>query len=175
MKATDPNSFDQGIVELGRLLGFTSWKPNGNAVPDGVWQLSFKLLYVFEGKSDETPTAGVSVQNCRQTSGHLDWAKAEPSLKDIQDSYSILVTPKSSIDKDAIAHSEGVYFFAVSDMLKLFEKIKLALMESRSIMTASTVSELRDKVLQKLVEINLTPEDITKLLTSKLVAELPEA
>jgi len=175
LKATDPNSFDLGIVELGRLLGFTSWKPNGNAVPDGVWQLSFRLLYVFEGKSDETPTAGVSVQNCRQTSGHLDWAKAETSLKNIQDSYSILVTPKFSIDKDAIAHSEDVCFFAVSDMLKLFEKIKLALMESRSIMTASTVSELRDKVLQKLMEINLTPEDITKLLTSKLVAELPEA
>jgi hypothetical protein len=73
LKATDPKSFDQGMVELGRLLGFVSWKPEGVAAPDAVWQLTFKLLFLLEGKSDENPNSGISVQNCRQTSGHLDW------------------------------------------------------------------------------------------------------
>jgi hypothetical protein len=175
LKTTDPDAFDRGMVELGRLLGFTSWKPNVPAAPDAIWQLGFRLLYIFEGKSDETPTAGISVQNCRQTSGHINWAKAESSLKDIEEYYTVLVTPKCKIDTEAIPHSKEVYYFATSDMLKLFEKTKRALMESRLIMTASTGSELRERVLQKLIELNLTPEDITKLVTSKLVKDLPQA
>lgn len=175
LKDTEPNNFDRGMVELGKLLGFTSWKPNVAAAPDAIWQLGFRLLYVFEGKSDEIPTTGVSVQNCRQTSGHIDWAKAESSLKDIQECYSILVSPKSNVDKEAIAHSKDIYFFNASDMVKLFDKTKRALMESRSVMTASTGSELRERVLQKLIELNLTPEDITRLITSKPVKNLPEA
>lgn len=173
LKATDPKLFDQGMVELGHLLGFTTWKPAGNAAPDAVWQLTFKMVFVLEGKSDETPNEGISVQNCRQTSGHLDWAKAEPGLKDIKDSFCILVTPKSTIDKEAIAHSEGIYYFAAPDMIKLFNKTKFALMASRAVMTASTSSELREIVLQKLVESSLTPEEIVNVLTSTSVSKLP--
>jgi len=173
LKAKEPNNFDRGLVDLGNMLGFTSWKPPENAAPDCVWQLGYKLLFVFEGKSDESSGTGISVQNCRQASGHIDWAKAQSGLKDIEATYSILVTPKSSIDKEAIAHGKNVNFLAISDVLKIFEEAKSALVESREIMAAATTTELRNRVLQKLVEKNLTPEEISARLTSKPVTDLP--
>lgn len=173
LKAKEPNDFDRGLVELGNMLGFTSWKPPENAAPDCVWQLGYKLLFVFEGKSDESSETGISVQNCRQASGHVDWAKAQDGLKDIKTIYAILVTPKSKIDQEAIAHGKDVYFLAISDVLRIFEKTKSALMESREIMTAETTTELRNRVLQKLIEKNLTPEEISAWLTSKPVTNLP--
>jgi hypothetical protein len=173
LEAKEANDFDRGLVELGNLLGFTSWKPAEDAEPDCVWQLGYNLLFVFEGKSDESSGTGISVQNCRQSSGHLNWAKAQSGLKDIEATYSILVTPKSSIDKEAIAHGKDVYFLAISDVLPILEKAKSVLVESREIMTAETTSELRDRVLQKLVEKNLTPEEISARLTSRLVTCLP--
>jgi hypothetical protein len=84
------------------------------------------------------------------------------------------VSPKSTIDKEAIPHCKEIHYFHTSDMLKLFELTKRALLESRAIMTASSGGEVRERVLQKLVDTNLTASDITKLLTSKLVKDLPQ-
>jgi hypothetical protein len=174
LNTTNPDYFDRGMVELGRLLGFTTWKPNTPATPDAIWQLGFGLLYIFEGKSDESPTAGISVQNCRQAAGHIDWVKDESSLKHVEEVHNILVSPKSTIDKEAIPHCKEIHYFHTSDMLKLFEQTKRALMELRSTMTASHGSEVRERVLQKLVDANLTASDITKLLTSKFTKDLPQ-
>lgn len=169
---TDPKSFDQGLVELGVLLGFTSWKPPEDAAPDAVWQLGYELLFVFEGKSNEDPKDGISIQNCRQTSGHLDWSKAQDDLKDIKASYCILISPKSRIDKEAIPYSDNIYFLAISDALRLFGAAKSALIESRNIMTTTNTDELRNRVLQILTQRGLIPEGVRALLTSKLVKDL---
>ena len=172
LKTTDHNIFDQGLVELGELLGFTTWKPQGEAPPDAVWQLGYDLLFIFEGKSNEAPGDGISVQNCRQTSGHLNWGKAQDDFKDIKASYSILVSPKSSIDEEAIPYSDSVYYLAISDTLRLFETIESALIESRGIMTTTNTDELGDRVLQILTQKGLTSEGIRTLLTSKLIKDL---
>lgn len=173
LMSRNAKDFDRGLVELGNMLGFTSWRPEGKAAPDCVWQLGYKLLFVLEGKSDETPEAGISVQNCRQASGHINWVEAESDLRDIEDKYSILVTPKSTIDKEAISHADDVYFLAISEVHRLFEKIKCVLTESREIMTDETTNELRDRILQKLVQMNITAEEIHSVLTLKRIKDLP--
>jgi hypothetical protein len=171
--STDANKFDRGLVELGLMLGFTSWKPAGKAAPDCVWQLGYKMLFIFEGKSDESPEAGVSVQNCRQASGHHNWARAESDLNDLEDKYSILATPKLTLGKDAIPYTDDIYFLWIPDILKLFEKIKCALSESREMMTTEASNETRERVLQKLTQMNITAEEIHALVTSKQVKDLP--
>jgi hypothetical protein len=173
LKAREPKDFDRGLVELGQLLGFNSWKPPGKAAPDCVWQLGDQLLFVLEGKSDEAPEGGISVQNCRQASGHLDWAAANSSLKDIKTKYSILVSPKSSIDADAVPHGKDIYLLGILETFRLFEKAKSILLESRETMTTNTNTELGDRVLQGLIRTNLTPEEIRVSITSKPVTELP--
>jgi hypothetical protein len=172
LKAKAPDEFDRGLVELGRLLGFATSKPSGTAAPDCVWQLGSKLLFVLEGKSDEAPAGTISVQDCRQASGHLNWVKGEKNLRGINEVFSILVTPKAKIDSEAISHAGDVYFLSVSDAIRFFEKARSMLVEARGVMTEAATDELAEKLWQIMTRMSLTPENIRMLLTARPLAEL---
>jgi len=165
--------FDRGLMQLGTLLGFTSYKPGGDAAPDVVWHLENQLLFIFEGKSDEFPDTGVSVDNCRQTSGHLDWVTREANLKDIATKYCVLVSPRTSIDEIALPHGEHIFYLHTSAILHLFERTKQMLVELRSAMTDEISDNYRERVLRCMDRYNLTPEKISEMITSKPVTELP--
>lgn len=173
LKEVEASKFDLGLMQLGGLLGFTSYKPGGTAAPDAVWYLENHLLFLFEGKSAESPDTGVTVQNCRQTSGHLQWVTGNDNLKDIETKYSILVSPKTSINEDSIPYGKGVHYLHITEVLKLFERAKQMLIELRSIMTTEFDNTQRQRVLNYMIRLNLTPEEVCKLVTSKLVTELP--
>lgn len=173
LKSVEAKKFDKGLAKLGKLLGFITLSPSSSAAPDCIWRLGYNILLIFEGKSEEDPKTGISVQNCRQASGHIKWAKSKEHLKNIKKTCSILVTPKSSIKKEAIPHGKTLYFFAISDVIKLFEKVQSVLIESRPIMTSGDSNALSNIVLNKLAEKNLTAEEIWASITSKLVTDLP--
>ena len=175
LKETEANIFDIGLMQLGTLLGFNSYKPGGDASPDVVWHLENELLFVFEGKSDEHPDAGISVQNCRQTSGHLDWVTTEVNIKNIVTKYCVLVSPRTSIDESALPHGEQIYHLHTSQVLQLFERTKQMLVELRSAMTDEISDNVRELVLRCMDRCNLTPEKIIEMITLKPVTELPTA
>lgn len=172
MKATEANEFDRGLVELGKLLGFEAWKPAGTAPPDCVWQLGSWLLIVFEGKSDESVDGSISIQDCRQSSAHLDWVRAQDDLKGAREIISVLVTPRVKLDPNAIPYAEGIYFVNTSAALALFERAKSMLLEARGVMTDGG-DELGEKLLEVMTRMNLTPEEIRNQLTLKPAIRLP--
>ena len=166
LKEKDHTRFDRGMVELGALLGFNSWRPEGQASPDCVWQLGNDLAFLLEGKSEASPEGPISVEDCRQASGHLKWARAEPALKDCKLLFSVLVTPRTFLDKSAIPHAKDVYVMRSSEMLALFERIEPMLAEVRSTMTQETDEELKERILSDLVRNQLTPASVQELLLS---------
>lgn len=173
LKSNEAKKFDLGLAKLGELLGFSSSNPSGSAAPDCIWRLGYDILLILEGKSEESPESGISVQNCRQASGHTEWAKSEDDLKNIKRIYSVLITPKTSIDEEAIPHGKNVYVFAISDAIKLFEKVKSVLIESRTMMSSGDTGELSSTVLRKLSETNLTAKELCTSMSSRLVTDLP--
>ncbi len=173
LRETDAKKFDRGLVELGNLLGFTAWKPEGKAAPDAIWQLGYQQAFILEGKSDESPNNAISVRTCRQAASHLDWAQVEGNSVTAKEKKSILVTPQSTVDKDATPFTDSVYFFSVASTLSLFDKIRSALTLSREIMTRETTDELRERILQKLIELNITADEIGKWLTKTMLKDVP--
>lgn len=167
LQEKDYSKFDRGMLELGRLLGFTSWKPDSLAAPDCVWQLGNDVAYLLEGKSEASPEGPISVDDCRQASGHLKWASAEQKLKDCRSTFSILVTPRTALDKIAIPHAKGVYLMTPADMARLFERAKAMLSTVRSIMTDELDEEFKERIVSDLVSTDLTPNSIKELLLSK--------
>src|SRR5947207_13734336 len=69
IQSTNYKEFDPALMELGGLLGFNSWKPEGGAKPDCVWQLGSELAFLLEGKADESAKGGISVADWRQARG----------------------------------------------------------------------------------------------------------
>ena len=166
----DHVKFDRGMLELGRLLGFNSWKPELEAAPDCVWQLGNDLAFLLEGKSEALPEGRISVEDCRQASGHLKWATAESALRDCKSSYSVLVTPKTLIDVNAIPHAKDLYLVQPAEMTKLFEKAEATLITMRSKMTDELSEEFKEGILSELVSNDLTPGALQGLLLSKPAA-----
>ena len=169
----DPHQFDRGLNELGALLGYTTFIPTGTAPPDSAWHLESLICMVFEGKSQESPNDGISVSNCTQTSNHLKWVASNERLKEVKKAYSILVSPKTTIDNDAIPFGDDIYYLHIDDIMSLFRRAKLMLIESRSLMTEKIDDNFRVRVINNLIRYKLAPEDIIKLITTKLVKSLP--
>ena len=115
------SKFDRGMMELGLLLGFASWQPDSPAAPDCIWQLGNEVAYLLEGKSEASPDGSVSVEDCRQASGHLKWASAQQSLKDCKSTFSVLVTPRTILDKIAVPHAKDVYLMTPEAMKGLLD------------------------------------------------------
>jgi hypothetical protein len=161
------SKFDRGMMELGHLLGFTSWQPVSQAAPDCVWQLGNEVAYLLEGKSEASPDGPVSVDDFRQSSGHLKWATAQQELKDCKPIFSIIVTPRTEIDKIAVPHAKDVYLMTPADMKMLFERTKAMLSTIRSAMTDELDEEFKERIMSELVSTDLTPNSIQQLLLSK--------
>ncbi len=168
------SSFDRGMVELGSLLGFNAWKTDSQATPDCVWQLGDEIAYLFEGKSEENPESPISVDDCRQASGHLKWASAEPQLKNCKAFRSILVTPRTIIDKKAIPHAEHLFFITPFELQSLFDRTKMMLSSVRSVMINENEEEFKEKIMSELVRTDLTPNSILSIFQSKPVQTLKQ-
>jgi hypothetical protein len=161
------SQFDRGMLELGSLLGFTSWKPDSQAAPDCVWQLGNDVAFLLEGKSEASPDGPISVDDCRQTSGHLKWAGADQRLKDCRSTFSILVTPRTALDKIAVPHAKGVYLMTPADMKEIFERTRVMLSTVRGAMTDELDAEFKERIVSELVSADLTPGSVRKLLLSR--------
>ncbi|MDR2719727.1 MAG: DEAD/DEAH box helicase [Nitrososphaerota archaeon] len=172
LKATDAAKFERGIVELGKFLGFDSWKPTTKAAPDAVWQIESQAL-LLEGKSDEKATVGISVQTCRQTAGHLNWATTQEGLVNVKEKYTVLVSPKMYLDNDAVPHVADIKFLSTIVVLDLFEKIKNVLIKSRSQIINESNEGTRDIILQSLVEMEVTVEKIIAQVVKINLKDLP--
>lgn len=167
LKQKDHSKFDRGLQELGRLLGFTSWRPTSQAAPDCVWQLGSDVAFLLEGKSEESSEGPISVDDCRQAGGHLKWARAEQALKDCKYVFSILVTPRTQLDKTAIPHAKELYMIQPIDMLKLFERTRAMLTTVRSTMVDQIDEEFKERILSELIRTDLTPTSIQEVLLAK--------
>lgn len=172
LHSKDPASFDLGLKELGGLLGFDAWNPTSEAEPDCVWMLDAKLALLLEGKSDESPDGPISVADCRQTSGHLNWAKSNTKLKDCETTLAVLVTPRKLVDPKALPHAKNLYALHIGTVWLLFEKGRAMLTTARSSMAAETNQETRERIMQEIVSKELTPESIQSLVLGNPVSHL---
>lgn len=172
VSSTKSKEFDMGLVELGTLLGFKSWKPEGEATPDCVWQLGSEMAFLLEGKVEESSLDTISVQNCRQASGHLNWAKKDPRLAKAK-CFTVLVSPKSSISPDAMPHVDAVHLWRTPEVPMLFDKAKHMLTSVRAVMKTNRDQEgLRDVVLEKILAAGLTPEAMKENLLSQSLTDV---
>jgi hypothetical protein len=173
--STDPKKFDRGMVELGRLMGFDSWKPQEEAGPDCVWQLESKVAFLLEGKSEEAPDGPVSVENCRQATGHLRWAAFQDKLKYCGEVFSVLVTPREKIEPMAVPHGQVVFVCGPKLIKELFDRSTSMLTSIRDSMTDADSEDTRQRILQEIISRGLKPQSIQSLLLSSPATSLPNS
>lgn len=142
----DADNFDTGLTELGKMLGYEAEKPDGQGVPDSIWKLGSQY-FVFESKSEEKPENGISVRTCRQAQGHSMWLKNREQFSTKTKIWTIIVSPRSYLDDEAIPHANGLHYLKVKEIRKLFSTAESCLRIIRS-KSADLESERRLQVIQ---------------------------
>lgn len=172
IKDNDPDKFDRALTELGNMLGFVAEKPDGDGPPDSVWRMGGQIVFLFEAKSDESPGDKISISTCRQAQGHLKWEKARPFFTQNATLYCIVVTPRSVLDRSAAPQADGLFYMSLDDMRQLFREADACLRLIRS-KAPDLESEQRLQLIQTELSLaQLTPDTISKRLTSKKLLDL---
>jgi hypothetical protein len=95
--------YEQGLVALGELLGSESFKPPGKGRADTAWLWS-PLWVTVEAKSEQESEGMLSMEYVRQTNTQLASLAGDRDVEaPPEGSLSVLVTPRSVVDPDAVA------------------------------------------------------------------------
>lgn len=173
MRQTDPDQFDEGLTQLGRMLGFGATRPQGKAAPDSIWELGGQLTVLFESKSGADPSGSVSVSTGRQAAGHLKWYQAHASLSPGAQVHTILVTPQRFLDDDARPCANGIFYVHIDSIRGLFLEAENFLRTVRAKVAGMEVHRRTEIIYSELRDAHLTPEDIVARLTKTSLSTLP--
>lgn len=166
--------FERGLEQLGKIMGYSASRPSSDADPDSVWELSNKIIILFEAKSEEGEEGGISVDTCRQTSGHYKWAnKNIQSFDGYEKKICVVVTKRSRLDKKAVPQADGLYYLNTSQIREIFRDISEVLRRIRSQSTEFAEEKLRLKILQELTEKKLDPKSFINKIEEQPLLGLP--
>lgn len=172
IQSNDAEKFEKAFTELGKMLGFHSEKPDETAAPDSVWTLNSQYVLLFECKSDETPTDGISVRTCRQAQGHIAWQKSRPFFTQNAKILSIVISPRSFLEEGAVPHADDLFYVSVEDVRNLFRQVESCLRSIRSKLPDSVVEDRLQLIQDSLISSEIDPEKIIKRFTHTSLKEL---
>jgi len=173
IEATEAEKFDRALTELGKMLGFDAEKPAAQGAPDSVWRLGSSYVLLFESKSDEAATGGISIRTCRQAQGHKSWEEDRPFFTQNVETMSIVVSPREILGKDAEPHANGLYYLHVEEIRNLFREAEACLRTIRSESPDLETEQRLQLILNQLTNNNLTPSDVIARLTRVRLLDLP--
>ena len=163
----DPKKFEEGITQLGSLLGFDTTHPPDQAAPDSVWQITDSLLILFEAKSQQTGDDGIPVDTCREARGHYKWAKSNISGFDKIGKKIVVVVPnRTNIEKQAMPFADNLYFMHITRIREIFEDVSGVYRRIRGKYATYNEEEINSKILEELIQKKLDPENLIKEMVS---------
>ncbi|MCI6152232.1 MAG: DEAD/DEAH box helicase family protein [Fusobacterium perfoetens] len=160
----DYNSFEEGIMELGELLGFPSIRPDKDKGkgPDNLWAITPKYYLVIECKN-EAKSETISKNYCNQLSGSIHWFEETYNLSNRFEAIPIIIHPSNYISKDAYPN----------DKMRCIDKEKLELLKENTKELAKGLSMLKsynqDEIFKLLNHYHFDGENFIKFYTKDFI------
>jgi hypothetical protein len=165
--------FQRALESLGAMLGFESWCPKGQGVPDCIWGLRAHVAITHEAKPEQSHDGVLGKADIQQAAGHADWTRAnEPRLADAN-IIAAIESPRQTLGKDAVAHAKDVFLFAPKALLELFGRIERTLREIRGCVVELDGEAARETILERLTAVHLLPDDVIRLCCAQAVVDMP--
>ncbi len=158
----DASSFENGHAKLGEHLGFTSGNSSDSAAPDPWWIVNSKLCIVFEDHSDAAATSTLDVKKARQAFSHPNWIRAnlKSELDPDAQIVTILITPVTKAEKEAIDHLTDVYVWNLEDFRIWANKAISCIRGLRSEFPNSGDLAWRARASEQLEKCNISPDNL---------------
>lgn len=170
--ATDISTdFEEGLRQLGELLGFEAVRPNGQADPDSVWAEGDEWWFVFEAKTEERADTPLSVDAVRQASTHERWVENELDWEPPKQAMTAIVTHKAMIYPAAASIAGDVRMTSPDAVRDIAELAFDSLREARAAARGLSETELSDRVSGAFAARGLDSATLAGKLGSRRVSD----
>lgn len=158
--------YEQGLVGLGELLGAESFKPPGKGRADAAW-IWGSLWITVEAKSEQDSEGMLSMEYVRQTNTQLASLTADREVEaPPQESISVVVTPRSVVDPDAVPIAASHVYLATPKLaLDIAHDSVRAWKELRGIARGVSGDVLHADVARVLWEHRVLPTQVRERLS----------
>ena len=170
----DATRFEEGLLQLGRLLGFASDHPGGDNDPDSVWVASDRLALVWEAKSGERADGQIGARTAQQAAGHAAWARDHRNLAADARVVPLLVSDRQRVARSAIVHADDVRVVRLDEVRQVAEQAVAALARVRARGQQGDDVALRALIADELSGAGLLPTSLEERLGARRLDELPQ-
>jgi hypothetical protein len=170
---TDHTPWEEGLTQLGELLGYDAKHPGGQNVPDSVWLASERLAIAWEVKSEEEDSSdAIGPRSAQQASGHERWVRTNCSLRHDAVVLSVLVTDRRRLGTTTAIHAGDVLIVSLGEVRELARRTIAALRRMRTLGKAADDGELRARIIREFSDATLLPSQLTAELASSRLGDL---
>lgn len=167
----DAKIFERAQQSLGKYLGFDSIKDNRDGAPDPIWISNGKLCIVFEDNTDKTNNV-ISISKARQAKAHNDWIIKNIPNSESMEIYKIIVTDATTLNKEAVAFSENVYYWKLEDFRNWAKGAILTLRSCRASYISGSAM-WREMAMEAFVKAKIDPNSIKEIATKIPLNTIP--
>lgn len=138
------NKFEEGLNQIGGLIGFVCSRPDrdtGGYGPDNLWALNANQYLVFECKN-EARTDSIKKDYCNQLSGSINWFKEKYAYPN--SCIPILIHPSKIVENNA-SPDENMRVITESELELLRKNLRdfyTALCQTRNYNNISKINQL---------------------------------
>lgn len=170
----ESRAFCRGLEQLGRFLGFASYRPGVKGAPDCLWTVSDRICVALEAKSEEKPDQPIPMRDAREAKGHLDWVSSNVRLAAQAEVLALLVSPRSTIAAEALPHTDGVFHFGVDEARLLAREATSCLRTARAQSADGTPDALRRNLHTELAHAGLNITVLIERFRKVALGGLPQ-
>lgn len=173
LMTTDATPFEEGLTDLGRLLGYEADHPAGDNAPDSVWVASERLAIVWEAKSNEASEGEVGARTAQQVAGHRAWVLENRNMAADAHVITLLASDRNRVSRAALVHADDVHVVSLDEIRRLAEQTVAALARVRARGVKGGDAGLRALIVDELKGSGLLPTDLESRLSARRLDELP--
>lgn len=172
---SDGTNFEHGMEQLGKLLGYKTGNPLGDAEPDVWWILNDDYCMVTESKIYENVDTEIPAKYARQSSTHPNWIKTNSKklmLSEQAEIINVFVSNSNTIHESVKGIIKDIFYQDRESIVRFAER-KLPAISSIWRKYSDEGDLLwRLEAMKILEEYHLTPEEIHGFFTAKKLENL---
>ena len=173
LNGADATPFEQGLARLGYWLGLEAARPKGSGVPDGVWSFADRTIVAFEAKSNEQPSAPISLSTARQAQGHINWVKSNMQVNDSALISAAVISNRETVASEALPNTEALFVISLTYIRQLGQRVISAVRALRSEASETSNEDFRRVIAERLKEEQLDPGSIKAALHCNPLGDFP--
>ena len=170
---TESTPWEEGLKQLGQLLGFEATHPSSTSDPDSVWIASERLAVVWEVKSEENPDGDIGTRTAQQASGHVAWVTEHHGLASDARILPVLVSDRRRLGQGARVHVNDARIVSLDEVRDIAEQALAALARARARGQIDDDAALRGTLVEEFSKSDLLPTQLVTRLGTCRLADLP--